>query len=95
MDEDLAVGEVSDFENVAGGFDLVVAAVVVDGAGYHVGGVLLAELVFQSAPFASVEGGFLRDSITGEEGVYGIGEIGGGGEVAAVEACIGEGFCRE
>jgi len=91
VNEDLAVGQVRDFVDVAGGFDLLVAAVAVDGAGGDVGGVVFADLVFELAPFASVEFWVLCDGVAGEVCVFGGGYVGGWGEVAAVEAGVGEG----
>jgi len=91
VEEDLAVGEVGDLVDVAGRFDPFVAAVVVEGACDDVGGAVFADLVFEFAPLASIECSILCDGIAGQEGVFGIGEIGDWGEVAAVEARVGEG----
>ena len=47
--------------------------------------------VFEPAPRTAVEFGVLRDGITGQECVGGAGEVSRRGEVAAVEAGVGEG----
>ena len=89
--KDPAVGEERDFVYCARGLDLFVAAVAVDGAGGDEGGVLAPDPVFEPAPRTAVEFGVLRDGITGQECVGGAGEVGRRGEVAAVEAGVGEG----
>ena len=93
--EDLAVFEDCNLVEKARGFDLFVAAVCVDGAGDDFHGVLFADLVFEPTPFASIEPRVLSDRITGKESVFGIGKVGGGCEVAAVETGVGEDACAE
>jgi len=92
VEEDFAVWEIGEFVDEAGGFDLFVAAVVVKRTGGDVGSTLFAELVLELAPLAAVDFRVLSDGITGQEGVGGIGKVGGGGEVTTVEAGVGESF---
>jgi len=87
----LAVGEVGDLVDVAGRFDPFVPAVVVDGTGDDLGGALIADLVFEFAPFPSVEFSVLYDGVAGKVCVFGCGYVGDWGEMAAVEAGVGEG----
>jgi len=91
VEEHLTVREVGDLVDVAGRFDPFVAAVVVHGAGDDAGGALIADLVFELAPFASVEFSVLYDDIAGKVCVFGCGYVGDWGEMAAVEAGVGEG----
>jgi hypothetical protein len=63
----LAVIEDCDFVENAGGFELFIAAVAVDGAGENADGAAVAEFVFEGAPGAAVEAPVGEGS--GQEGV--------------------------
>ena len=91
----IAVFEESDLEDLAGGFDRFVTAVIVNGPGDDGSWAVAADSVFEFPPFAPVEFSVLCDGITYEEGIGGVGEVGGGGEVSAVEAGVCEGFSPE
>ncbi len=61
--EDFAVFEAGDLVDDAGGFDLFVAAVVINSAGQHGGVAAFADFIFEAAPRAPVELRVLRDGI--------------------------------
>lgn len=90
-DKDVTGGEANELEEIARGFDSFVATGPVEGSCDNNGRLAdFADSIFEPAPIASVEGWVLRDRVAGQECVIGFGGVGGGDEMAAVEAAVCE-----
>ena len=89
--ENLAVFKDGQLVEKTRGFQLFVTAIGVNGAGEDADGAEFADFVFEGAPLAPIEGLNLRHGVACKECVLRFREVGGGGQMTAVEAGVGEG----